>query len=524
MAFSSVIGVVVICVGQSAPAAPPPADEIKSLIADTKSEDLFKARRAAQVLGQLGADASSAAPALLEALKADDVSLRREAAGALGAISPPESVMPQLREALEDEDVLVRVAAAAALWKIERSPTTIVPFLVGIVKDKRSPGRAAAAAVIGDIGKPAQDALPALRGAAQEKEFHGLRVAAARSLWQVSGMTGEVVDVLIDVIRKSQDPKTRSAAATALGEIGPAAKSSVPAIVEMIASATTPQQPTPAVPTVASADEDATGPQKLSPSQLLALETGVAAIRQIEGSELSVPTLLGLSRLNHPAIGFYVVGQLADMGPAIAGPLFVVVTGDETPARVFAGAALQRMVLGATLPEAVVDNLKHDDLAVRSLAIRMLARSRHQDARQYLKDALTDRERPLRLDAAEAIWQIDGTSSDVLPTLLEIMRDADSPVRSRAARLLGEMGPDAKPAIDALIAALGDRRIHVRLATACALGKMGTAAKTAQPALRQVFEDDIPVVRLEARQALIKLGVEEDSLPEITNDAASDAP
>jgi HEAT repeat protein len=69
-------------------------------------------RTAIEALGKFGA---AAVPALVEALKDPEPSVRKSAASALGGSAA-------LMEALKDQDVYVRISVRAALEKIESGP------------------------------------------------------------------------------------------------------------------------------------------------------------------------------------------------------------------------------------------------------------------------------------------------------------------------------------------------------------------------------------------------------------------
>jgi HEAT repeats len=78
--------------------------------------DPAERRKAAGSLGQLGASAYPAVPALIEALADADAGVRRSAAEALGRIGPQaDAAIPALTAALADPDPGVREDAARAL-------------------------------------------------------------------------------------------------------------------------------------------------------------------------------------------------------------------------------------------------------------------------------------------------------------------------------------------------------------------------------------------------------------------------
>lgn len=113
---------------------------------------------AAKALGQIGDEAESALPALLEALRADDIFLRAGVTGALIKIGPPAA--PGLTQALFDPKSAVRRAACKALGKIgsERA----APALKFLLRDGNPGVRKFAREALERIDSPA--AHEALRG------------------------------------------------------------------------------------------------------------------------------------------------------------------------------------------------------------------------------------------------------------------------------------------------------------------------------------------------------------------------
>jgi len=97
---------------------PKAAETAPALIAALKSEDLVVRQNAAAALGHLGPDAAQAAvPALTEALGDPEESVRRFAADALGNLGPAAaSAIPALEELSRRPDVCN--AAPNALKKI----------------------------------------------------------------------------------------------------------------------------------------------------------------------------------------------------------------------------------------------------------------------------------------------------------------------------------------------------------------------------------------------------------------------
>lgn len=80
-----------------------------------------------------------ALPALIEALKDPQASVRDRAAHALARMGPPASqAVPALIDALEDPDWRVRRSAARALGQIGPSAEAAVPALIEVIRDPAS--------------------------------------------------------------------------------------------------------------------------------------------------------------------------------------------------------------------------------------------------------------------------------------------------------------------------------------------------------------------------------------------------
>ena len=114
---------------------------------------------AAKALGQIGDEAESALPALLEALRGQDMFLRAGVTGALIKIGYP--AVPGLTQALFDQSSAVKRAACKALGKIgsERA----VPALIFSLRDGNAGVRKLAREALQRIDSP--EARQALRDA-----------------------------------------------------------------------------------------------------------------------------------------------------------------------------------------------------------------------------------------------------------------------------------------------------------------------------------------------------------------------
>jgi HEAT repeat protein len=129
----------------------------------------------------------------------------------------------------------------------------------------------------------------------------------------------------------------------------------------------------------------------------------------------------------------------------------------------------------------------------------------HRTGAQVLPDlekVLQDPNPAVRLQAAIAIWRIDGQTTATVPVLAEGVRGMDARGRASAIQILGEIGAPAAAATPALAAALADRFHFTRRAAAEALGKIGPNAHDALPSLRSALTDEDPEVVREVRNAI----------------------
>lgn len=116
---------------------------------------------AADVLGNMGRAAGSAAPRLADCLADDNMWVRRNAAEALSNLAPDdEQTMARLVEALGDEEDRVRRNAALALAKIGPAAAPAVDGLVTLLDDENRYVRYNGALALQRIGTP--EALQAL--------------------------------------------------------------------------------------------------------------------------------------------------------------------------------------------------------------------------------------------------------------------------------------------------------------------------------------------------------------------------
>lgn len=157
------------------------------------------------------------------------------AAGVLSTMGA--SAVPALTKALTDENEHIRDISATSLRVIGPDAKDAIPALIKLLGDN-STFRTAQGA-LGSIGKAAIPDLIALfpepKEDSETKEAKDIRWRIRRRAISVFGAIGGVaVPDLIEVLKSERSGLSQDFAAEALGDIGPAAKDAVPALIQHI--------------------------------------------------------------------------------------------------------------------------------------------------------------------------------------------------------------------------------------------------------------------------------------------------
>ncbi|MFF5449977.1 HEAT repeat domain-containing protein [Streptomyces sp. NPDC012950] len=243
-----------------------------------------------------------AVPLLARALEEGEV--RRELLYATDGLGPSAAMLaPALRRRLArvelDELLYDRAApllyALAAVRGAQALPE-VLRVLRGAPANRRDRVREAALRALAAFGPAAREALPDLRELVAD-ESAAVSTAAARALWAVGEDPAEVLPVLERWLRPGLPDADRCAAARALGEIGPAAAASAPALRPALAS-----------------------------RDLWVRVRAAAALWRVTGeTEEALPVLLAAWEENRHA-RVDIAECLAEMGPAASGAQLVILT------------------------------------------------------------------------------------------------------------------------------------------------------------------------------------------------------
>lgn len=426
-------------IGEAAPAyAGRPLSAWQALLAQHLGQDTDEAkeqcRRAAQALGQLGANAQAGIGLLVQALQSPSLEVRGFAVDALGRIG------------LEARTAVPAILAEVDLPKEHINYAPLAPF------------RRVAARALGRIGIGATAATPVLEKALQNEDPL-YRVQAALALWKIAGHP-QSVPALRAALR-STDAGVVFEAVRALGEIGPGAKDAAPDLAAALGHADSDVRRAAADALVA-----------LGPSQLEPI-----AQRLAEG------------RIASPAAAAYALGEIADR---MRQNVFYDPRLDAQSL-----AATARPVLRGAAP-ALNNLLGHADPEVRQTAVQALSQigllatpfllqSLHADnavVRPAAIAALTRLEGYLP-PASSVGPGLEVFKANLVPRLVELMKHPDPQVRRAAYRAFARFafGTAGATAAPLLRSALRDPDLSVRR---YAFEALQQAAKRPKPARKDI--------------------------------------
>ncbi|PYJ55030.1 MAG: hypothetical protein DME24_25485 [Verrucomicrobia bacterium] len=194
--------------------------------------------RVANTLQLLG---PPAVPQLIDAMGNRHSKVRLAAVRVTRLIGPEaNAAVPALAKLVNDSDGEVRVEAVLALRFMGPNKKLATQALIGALGDSDrgpKPGstvyvKGNAARVLGEIGPQAQVAVPALTKLLSDTDPYA-REEAAVALWRINHDTN-VIPVLLAELEAANEAPRYGIILTAFGEMGPAAKPAVPAIMKTI--------------------------------------------------------------------------------------------------------------------------------------------------------------------------------------------------------------------------------------------------------------------------------------------------
>ena len=169
-----------------------------------------------------------------EELRQTNGSGRAETVRSIGSFGvDAASAVGDVSQALTDSDAGVRAAAAWALSQVGGAGVSAVPALVTALGDSNANVRCLAAIALREMGPKAAAAVPGLAKALSDTEA-SVRAPAAQALGAMRGAAKEGVEPLVKRLNVSGEQTfVLRSMVMALGQIGPAAASALPALEDM---------------------------------------------------------------------------------------------------------------------------------------------------------------------------------------------------------------------------------------------------------------------------------------------------
>lgn len=434
-----------------------------------------------KVLGNAKPTSARAIAALRTVLGKGPPVLRAPAAEALGNIGPDaRSAIPELLLALDDIDPVLRLHAARAIVRIDASHAQGVNRLCEALHGD-DPRLALQAAV---VMTDSDDALRFLvKAIFQSDEQHGFRLSVHEHRRAVEALChfGEIKKKVVSAMKQRALDHLNPDAALILAHIDPEA--ALPVLRKLV-------------------KEGGRTGQEAAINALGILGPEAKAI---------VPDLIEM--LRHPRSGRDVLHEktaitLARIDPETAIPFLVRgICGEASSARYPYYETLKSLgPKGATAAPALVSMLKNDNDIETRWAANLLA-GMGQAAVPHLIEALQDALGSQAVELSSIFLTVLGRlgpeAREAVPVLLELAQDRRPELRMPAIRALGNIAPNDPAAFALLKNALGDPDPEVRCRAALALGKAGLEAI---PALEAALRDADAEVRCATVMAFRTLG------------------
>jgi HEAT repeat protein len=189
---------------------------------------------AVQAIREIGPSARDILPLIQTELKQTNAFQHLAAIIMLGGVTNEvELVIPYLASALHDPDSEVQNMAAFELGEFGPKAGPAVPDLMAVFQNA-APGdriRRRVALIVELIGSNAAPAVPQLKAAFDTETDWRVRAPIAACLCKIDPSQTYALDYLLGMMTNNASSREISFAASRLGEIGPSAKSAIPALL-----------------------------------------------------------------------------------------------------------------------------------------------------------------------------------------------------------------------------------------------------------------------------------------------------
>lgn len=450
------------------------------ILAMVKNEKIDPAT-AAGIFSKMDPPAVQALVSMLEMKAHIDRSYLIDTLGGKGAKSA--AAVPVLVKFLTDPDERVRAAAARALGAIGPGAAEAVPELITALDDSVNSVSSSAAYALGKLGSAARPAVRRLLEALKERRS---RTEAIIALGHIGGSSGTVIQRLGTFLEPSRDTvcyrevvtpsdayrRCDLYAAAALGDIGPAAAKTVPALIAMLKS----------TPGPGYEPYDIGAYQKIIVSALEKIGTaeGLAAAHRY-GPKISkiiekikpyapLPEVIGYIEDPDLLTRRYALEQVARRaGEDISRKLL---SSNQRPTSVDLG---DDPVYKDSIP-ALIRALKEPQLKLHALiSLSCIGTPDALAAIQPLKETIPDLVAALAGNSEKSLhWALVRFGRDAVPELAKYIKDDKPTGFYNIYYVLLAIGPDAKEAIPVLLSVLRSKVRFMPILAAEALVRIGS--------------------------------------------------
>ncbi len=371
---------------------PDAADLTPDLVTVFQHDDPECRMQALVALGQIGAGAKSAVPAIIDLLSKETFdSVKYAAAFALGEIGDPAEVVPELAKLLQAEDLGLRAISARELAKITQDPeqrAQAVKVLLEALKSDNDQIRQLTIRTLSELPPsadgPRPEVIEAFVAAMEDAkpEVVGEVIAALASKGKAA---------LPGVLRGLANEKLRPYAVRVAALLGPDAEPAVPALMQAW---------------------KATGDDSALRTEI---QFALAAIGP--GAAAAVPALTTSLAADQPQVrnsACYALGRIGPAAKSAVPALRTMLESQEQFQRLESVWALLQI-----MPQ---------DPTIKQLAVPMLM------------GALQDDREELRLEAVKSLGDIGPLARAAVPVLRKALNDESTHVREAAQAALGKIG------------------------------------------------------------------------------------
>jgi HEAT repeat protein len=437
--------------------------------------------------GTLAARAKPALEKILEdASPQSSDSLRLSAAIALWKITQQaDRILPLLQKMLQLDDVRLRDSAGKFVEDLGPSFPELAPALLRFCKDPNPGTRAIAARLLCRNAGRARAQVAEFENLLPQENEPEVRIWEATALWRIDVRDREQVGIIIDVLLHAPSSEARALAASILGQMHEAHRSSAD-LLEAMRSDSSEE--------VRLAAALALQELKVESASYSAVLAEIA--RSSTNGQMKTNALEGL-------------GKIKPASPEILAAMIKAMEDGNIAVRHKALLTLRNISLGE--PEVIEGLIRvcgmDSDTNMREWAAEALGNMGQKSitAIPKLRQLLQDKHIGVRISAAGALWKIAGISDGALPLLTQALLQANEWDRQSALEVLGKMGVAAIPAVPVMVEAIKDPNNMVRRAALNAIGALGTAAIAATPAVVQAINDRDDLTSHAALKALPRI-------------------